>query len=143
VLSDGDNGGLMVRARVDRAETVSARGDSRSDISGDSAINRSSVDTLEEGKGLRVCGSGLREVRKRLYHDVSVANDLPSGVKLLGRSKVTLLRIYKVTGIKVVDVHRDGELCVSCNGVPIGRTGELGRRHVRDRRDGSNRGRVT
>jgi hypothetical protein len=46
VLGDGDDHGLMVGRRVDRAETVSTSGETSRDGSGKNAVDTSVIDTL-------------------------------------------------------------------------------------------------
>ena len=125
----------MVSSSVDRRDLVCASWETSSHISGQDAVNSSSVQALEERKFRRVGGSILGERRERLDDYVRMANDLATRIQLLGCSKVVLFCIDKVTSLHALDGQGDRERCV-CRNVPtVGRECEFSRWHVGRRWD--------
>ena len=64
-----------------------------------------------------------------------VADDRSCRVELLRRAVVVGVGVDEGSGLEVVDSHRHSESLVGRNRVAVCRVGELGRRHVRRRRD--------
>ena len=134
VLRDSDQSRLVVRRGVNRGHAVHARRET-CHISRKHAALVLVVQALEERElgGVR---RGRRVDRGELLDDdVRVALDVPLRVHLLRRGEVVRVRVHKVARLEVLDRHLDGEVLVRGHLAVVRREDELGRRHVRRRRD--------
>ena len=142
VLRNGDEDGLMVSSGVDRCHAVDTSIKTVSNIGGHDTVHLSGVDTLEEGEDIRVIRRCLVKSSELLNDDVSVSDDVALGVDCLGRRVVVALGVDEVTGLKVVERHRDSEVLVGSDSVTVLGEDELAGRHVRGRCNDTHRGRV-
>ena len=133
VLCDSDESGLVVRRRVDRGDAVRTGGKTAGDISGEDAVLRGRVETLEEHELGRVRRRLAVQAGERVDDDVRVAVDVARrGVDLLGCGEVVLGRVHEIACDEVPDGHLDREVLVRGNGGAVLREHELGRGHVRE-----------
>lgn len=139
VLGDGDERGLVVRGGVDGRQAVGTCGETTGDGRGEDAVGRLVVETLEEHERGGVCGRGLVERRELVDDDVRVAVDVARTVDGLGRGEVVLVRVREEAGVEVLDRHRDREVLVSGDRLPVLGERELAGGHVRRRRDHAHR----
>ncbi len=135
VLRDGDERRLVVRRRVDRCEAVHASGETAGDGSREDAVRGLVVQALEEDELRRVRGGRLVERGERVDGDVRVAGDVTSSVDRLRGREVVRVRVREEASVEVTDRHLDGEVLVGGDGRAVLREHELGRGHVRLRRN--------
>ena len=135
MLRDSNEDRLVVRRGVDRGQAVHTRGETRSDVCTDNAINRGGVDTLEECEDAGVRRGGLVDRVQFLNDDVRVADDGALCIDLLGRGVVVGLSVHERAGLDVVDRHVDCEGLVGWDRTEVRWERELRGRHVRRRSD--------
>ena len=131
MLRNSDEHGLVVRGGVDGRETVGAGGEAARDVSGEDAVLRGAVETLEERELGRVEGRGLVERGERLDDDVRVAGDVAIGRDGLRGCKEVLGRVHERARVQVLDRHLDGEVLVRGDCLAVLGEHELRRGHVR------------
>jgi hypothetical protein len=139
-LSNGDEDGLMVSGRVDRGQFVGSSREPGSNISSEDTVDSCRVQALEECKLGRVRRCGRIQRIDRFDDNVGVADDLTLTVHLLGRGEIVLLGVYKVTGFKVVDGHRDCESLVRWDSAKVLRERKFGGWDVLTRGNDTHRG---
>ena len=115
MLSDGDEGRLMVGSSVDGREFVDTSGETSCDISGENAVLCSAVKTLEESEFSGISWGGLVDGAELLHNDVRVTDDLTLSVQLLRCGEVVGFCVHEVTSLHVLDRHGDGECLVGCD----------------------------
>ena len=165
MLSNSDDDRLVVRRRVDGAETISSCWNTSSNINIEYTIGSSIVDTLEEREPGWVSWCGLVECLQLLDDDVGVADDVALTVNsvegrgrgleikshicaekkrnaLLRRRVIVRLRIHKVTRLQVPDSHLNRKRCVRLDRVTVLWVYEFRTRHVGRARDHTNWSRV-
>lgn len=143
VLCDGNERRLVVRSRVDRRKAVEASGEASGNIRGKNTTNILVVQTLEEDKVVQgVCRRRRVKGGKGVDDDVRVSPDVALRVDDLGRREVVLLRVHEVACLQVLDCHLDSEVRVRGDRRTVRREDELGRWHVRRRRNNTHRGRI-
>ena len=142
VLRNSDKSRLVVRRSVDRRKTVRALRETARDDRGEHAVLRGVVEALEEDELARVRHLRRLERRDLLDDDVRVALDVALRVHLLRRGEVVVVRVHEVARLEVVDRHLDREVLVRGHLAVVRREDELGRGHVRRRRDDPHRRRV-
>jgi hypothetical protein len=130
VLSYWNKHWLMIGSRVDRRELVEARRKPTGDISCQYTILRGGIQSLEEGKSLRIGGSRLIKRGELLYHNMRVANNLSLAIHLLWSCKIIFLCVDKGAGLEILHGHADGESCRRLDSIAIFGKGEFGRGHV-------------
>lgn len=143
VLSNGDDHRLVVRGRVDGADTVSSSWNTGCDISSNLTVDSRSVDTLEESELLGICDGGITQSVDFFDDDMGMTDDLTLSRELLRSSKVILVRIHKVTGFQVIHVEFDRKLGVGGDGTHVGRESKLGTGHIADAGNCTDGSRVT
>lgn len=131
VLSNSDKNRLMVGGSVDGRKAVCTGRETIRDVSGEDAVLRNIVQTLEEREARGVCGRGGGERRDLFDDDVRVALDVACSVDLLGRREIVLVCVHEVAGLEVVNRHLDGERCVRLDSTEVVREHELRGGHVR------------
>ena len=139
VLSDRDERRLVVRSSVDRGETVSTSRETTADNDAEHTALGDVVQALEEHELSGVRGRRRVERRDGVDDDVGVALDIALRVHDLGRGEVVLVRVREVARLEVADRHLDREVRVGLDRREVRRELELGRRHVRRRRDDAHR----
>ena len=95
VLSNGDEHRLVVRGGVDRRNLVSTRGETTANLSGEDAVLRLGVETLEEVELRRVRRRRARERVDRLDDDVRVAVDHAVRREVLRGGEVVRVRVHE------------------------------------------------
>jgi hypothetical protein len=124
----------MVTGRVDGGDTVDTSWKTFGNIGGQNTVHRGSVETLEESKDFGVQGLRRVESRHQLHGNVAMTLDLTID-QLLRSGIVCVGRVRERSGVKVVDLERDGELGVGSDGIKVLGGVELGGRHVVNGRD--------
>ena len=158
MLSNGNDGWLMIGSCVDGADSVGASRNTVGDISGQNASLSSCVQALKEmstkntihGKGNHLEKDKILRIRwcslvccRQLFNDsMRVAfNDTP--LKLLRGRKVILLGVDKVSSGQLADRKLQSERLVCRNSLPILGEDKLRRGHVVNARNSTDGSRVT
>jgi hypothetical protein len=137
VLSDGDENGLMVGCRVDRAQAVGTSGETLVDGSRELTLAVSGqVQSLEECKDIRVQSVLALEIVNLFDGNVRMTDDDALIVDLLRSGVIVGSGVDEIAALNVFDFHRDCErlVLVEIRGKVFGKD-EFGRGHLVDSDD--------
>ena len=126
MLGNSNEDGLMVGGGIDRSETVGTSGQTTCDISRQDTTLSFVVQTLEEGELSRVRRLSRGDGLNLLDDDVRVTLDITLSVDLLRSGEVVLVGVDEVTGLEVLDGHRNRESGVGLDSLTVNRECELG-----------------
>ena len=99
----------MISSGINRREFVDASRKASSNVGTQNPIGSRGIQAFEEHKIFGIGGCGLVDRRERFHDDMRVTDDLSPGADLLRSSKVICISVNEVTGLKVLNGHRDRE----------------------------------
>jgi hypothetical protein len=137
VLSDGDENGLMVGCRVDRAQAVGTSGETLVDGSRELTLAVSGqVQSLEERKDIRIQSVLALEIVNLFDGNVRMTDDDALIVDLLRSGVIVGSGVDEIAALHVFDFHRDCKrlVLVEIRGKVFGKD-EFGRGHLVDSDD--------
>jgi hypothetical protein len=130
MLSNSDEGRLMVGSGVDRTSAIGTRGKATGDSGGENTIDGRIVESLEEGEFRGIGHGGRCEGVNSFDNNMRVSDEDTIAVNLSRGGKIIGLGINKVASVKIRDGNVDSEILVGGDGIEVLGGLELGRRHT-------------